>query len=392
MKPVILTFTALYLPGYLGGGPIRSISNMVERLGDEFDFYIFTSDRDKESSRPYTGIKPDYWNTVGKAKVFYASPETQTWHGIKKVLNETPFDLMYLNSFFSFKFSLIPVLLSKFLVTKKQIVLAPRGEFSPGAFELKKWKKLPFSKVVQFSKIYKNVIWHGSTSLEVEYIRRILKIDPEKCFAAPNISEAPRHSALICLPPVDFLEKIGLDGRPLRLCFLSRIAPKKNLDFALQVLGKTSVPVQFDIYGPQENRLYWDECSKIIERLPSHVQVKYCGKIEHAAVRENVGKYDIFFLPTRGENFGHVFIEAWSVGVPVLISDQTPWRDLEAKQLGWDIPLANPEQFVQVLENFQELGESKRLEIRQRCLQFANEKAEGREALDMHRRLFASAL
>ena len=51
---------------------------------------------------------------------------------------------------------------------------------------------------------------------------------------------------------------------------------------------------------------------------------------------------DLFFLPTRGENFGHVIAEALSVGTPVLISDQTPWRKLAAVGLGHDLPLAVP--------------------------------------------------
>jgi len=45
-KPTVLAFTACYLPGYKGGGPIRSVANIVDRLGEEFSFRIFTGDRD----------------------------------------------------------------------------------------------------------------------------------------------------------------------------------------------------------------------------------------------------------------------------------------------------------------------------------------------------------
>ena len=37
-------------------------------------------------------------------------------------------------------------------------------------------------------------------------------------------------------------------------------------------------------------------------------------------------------------------------GCPVLISDQTPWRSLEEKGVGWDLPLSKPEMFQEVLE------------------------------------------
>ena len=35
-------------------------------------------------------------------------------------------------------------------------------------------------------------------------------------------------------------------------------------------------------------------------------------------------EYDLLFLPTKGENFGHVILESMSAGTPVLISDTTP--------------------------------------------------------------------
>lgn len=34
----ILTLADYYLPGYKAGGPIRTLANMVDMLGDEFKF------------------------------------------------------------------------------------------------------------------------------------------------------------------------------------------------------------------------------------------------------------------------------------------------------------------------------------------------------------------
>ena len=73
MKPIILIFTAFYLPGYRGGGPIQTIANMVDCLSDDFDFRIVTSDRDLGDSNSYPNVVVDDWNSVGKAMVFYIS-------------------------------------------------------------------------------------------------------------------------------------------------------------------------------------------------------------------------------------------------------------------------------------------------------------------------------
>ena len=39
-------------------------------------------------------------------------------------------------------------------------------------------------------------------------------------------------------------------------------------------------------------------------------------------------KYDAFIFPTLSENYGHVIVESLIVGTPVIISNNTPWTDV----------------------------------------------------------------
>ena len=175
VRPVILIFTAFYLPGYRGGGPIRSVANIVERLSDDFEFRIVAMDRDLHDQQPYQSVKLDAWNTVGKAQVFYASALTRTLSGTTRLLRETQYDLLYLNSFFDRTFTLLPLLASRLrLVRRRPIILAPRGEFSIGAFRLKFWKKGPFTKLAGIVGLYSGVTWHASTPLEASEILDVL--------------------------------------------------------------------------------------------------------------------------------------------------------------------------------------------------------------------------
>ena len=57
------------------------------------------------------------------------------------------------------------------------------------------------------------------------------------------------------------------------------------------------------------------------------------------------------FMPTRGENFGHIILQSLSVGCPVIISDQTPWKDLETQNVGWDLSLQQPESFANLIDD-----------------------------------------
>ena len=61
-------------------------------------------------------------------------------------------------------------------------------------------------------------------------------------------------------------------------------------------------------------------------------------------------RYHAMLMPSLTENFSYTALESWQAGIPVLISDQTPWRDLEAAGVGWDLPLAEVESWCAALQ------------------------------------------
>jgi glycosyltransferase involved in cell wall biosynthesis len=125
----------------------------------------------------------------------------------------------------------------------------------------------------------------------------------------------------------------------------------KNLSGALRFLCGVSGEVSLEIFGPLEDREYWQECEVLIAGLPSNIEVRYCGEIDHDGVWEVFSAHELLLLPTLGENFGHVILEALASGCPVLISDRTPWRNLEAEGVGWDIPLDETDRFRAALQS-----------------------------------------
>ena len=142
-RKIILVFLRYYLPGSKAGGPIRSISNLVNKFSNDFDFRIVTSDRDMLDGAPYKNIDVDTWNKVGKACVFYASPGSLGVNSIISLIKKTSPDKLYLNSFFD------PIFTGRVLfacwlenIDWKSVVIAPRGEFSKGALKFnykRKW-------------------------------------------------------------------------------------------------------------------------------------------------------------------------------------------------------------------------------------------------------------
>jgi glycosyltransferase involved in cell wall biosynthesis len=378
-----------YLPGFKWGGPIRSTASLVNELSDEFQFKIVTRDRDYGDKAAYPGIAADQWQPVEKADVFYASPGFLSPAGWRKLLRSVDYQVIYLHSVFSLSFTLSILLLRKLrLVPRAPVVIAPRGEFSPGAIALKAGKKRAYLMATQAAGLYDDIVWHATSAGEATDIRRH--------FQRAN---APDLSVVIA-PNLPSLQETGAyasERRPktpgaLRILFLSRITRKKNLDGVLRLLQELRGDIQLDIYGALEDPSYWMECVDLIKSLPANVSVQYHGAIEHAHVSRVMESHDLFFLPSKGENFGHVVLEALAAGCPVLISDQTAWLKLEDQGLGWDLPLAEPEQFQAVLRRCVAMDSVEHAQLSTAARAFAAAVIRDPRAVEASRQLFRSAI
>jgi glycosyltransferase involved in cell wall biosynthesis len=348
--PTILVLTGYYLPGSNAGGPIRSIANMVERLSDEFSFRIVAPDHDVGDRSAYEAIRRDVWQTVGKAEVLYMSPARLRRGGLLDLVRSTPHDLLYLNSFFHPAFTLAPLGARRVgAIACMPTLIAPRGELSPGALSLKAYKKRPFIGISRLAGLYRGVHWHATSPDEIGDIGRTVGEGRAIVHLAPNLTAAPREPA-----PAPAHKRPG----ELRLVFMSRINAKKNLLFALQTLSRVTGEVRFDVIGPIEDAAYWQRCRAAIAQLPSNVRVNHLGALDHDHVHDALATYHAFYLPTLGENHGHAIVEAMASGLPVLISDRTPWRGLRDQQVGVDLDLAQVHAFVAALDAFAAMDEA----------------------------------
>ena len=312
----VICITDYYLPGFKGGGPIRTIANMRTMLRDQLEISIFTRDRDLGSNNKYTGIQENCWTETAEGPIFYAAPSSFNASGLLQATKGKSYDLLYLNSFFSYRGSI--ELYHKFKSIR--ILVAPRGEFSIGALSLKSFKKQTYLKICRFMGFYNDIFWHASTIREKEDIARQFPKSDERIYIAEDPVEIGE--------PLDtHVTNTELNDEVLRITFISRISPIKNLDGLLRILAGTTSRIYLGIYGPIEDAEYWDNCQRLIALLPVTVEVSYKGILEPRLVSSTFAEYDLFAFPSRGENFGHVIFESLRAGTPVLVSEQTPWRE-----------------------------------------------------------------
>jgi glycosyltransferase involved in cell wall biosynthesis len=352
MKPTILALNNCYLPGYKGGGPVRSLSGLAERIGDDFDFALVTLDRDKDDDRPYPGVRPGAWTEVGKARVLYVPASAAA---VTAALRRTPHDVLYVNSLLSPLFGILPVALRRLgVIPRRPLIVAIRGQLFAGALGLKPGKKRLFLALARATRAYGDAIFQATTEEEVGAIRRAFGEGAEVVVAAnlpwSQADARPRASSKV--------------PGALRLVFLSRLSAMKNLTFAVRCLAGLRGRVELEVWGPAEDATQVRAAQELAASLPPGISVRFMGPAAADRVPAILAGYDALLFPTLGENYGHVIVESLLAGCPAVLSDRTPWRDLEQRGSGWALPLEEVTRFEMVLQRLVDMETAEHLRMR----------------------------
>jgi glycosyltransferase involved in cell wall biosynthesis len=334
----ILILSDWYCPGYKAGGPIRSLNNLVNALEELIIIHIITSDTDLNSTQPYKNIEPGKWLSIGNTKIIYLSKSDKTISRMKKLILEVNPDIIYLNSMYSLYFTLFPLIALYFLkINKYKIILATRGMLQQGAIQSKNKKKKIFIFFFKLFAIEKKILFHATDEQEKKDITGYF----------PLYKDIKVIGNFVSLPKMAE-RKIIKESGSLSLVYISVISSKKNLLYLPAVFNSINGKIIFDVYGVVKDKKYWELFLEKIKNV-QNVQFNYYGDIPNHLVKTTLLNYDFFILPTLGENFGHAIYEALSAGLPVIISDKTPWRNLENQKAGWGIALDSTQKFIDTL-------------------------------------------
>jgi len=314
---------------------------------------------------------------VGKSQCYYLSNSNISFKTIKKLISNTPHDIVYINGVFSFYFSILPL----FFLRKENCILNPHGMLSDQAFSVKSFKKKIFLKIANSFGIFKNVVFHVSNQEEASAVEKQIK-----AFKAIEIAnQFPRkieHN----------FEVKQKKQSPIQFVNIARISIEKGTLVLIKTLKHLDQPLNLDLYGPVYDANYWDICQVEISQLPEHIKVTYKGFLASEKILETMSHYDFFVLLSEGENFGHAILEAMSVGLPVLISNKTPWRHLESKAIGWDVEIKNPIDIIRAFNKSINMSNEDYKKWSESAFNFAKEFTLNPKLLEQNKALFLNAI
>lgn len=317
---------------------MQSLINLVDLLREDFRISVVCSAYDLGENDLFSGIQPDTWNEYKKnVSVFYTTGKG--YNAVRQAISSCKPDIVYINGMFLPTYNWLPLILAN--KYEQKVVMSPRGMLQSGALEVKSFKKKVFLILFKGLGLHKNIYWHATDEQERIDIQRIFGLNAMVTVAF-NIT---KHPILI-------RREKKMEGQ-LKIVFLSLIAEKKNLHVVLEALMQVKIKIQFHIYGPIKDKPYWRRCKQLITSQIHDIQ--YFGSVEPAEVQQKLAAYDVFVLPTKGENFGHAIYESLSVGTPVFVSQFTPWGRLQDSHAGLTVESFNPADWAKAIQTFIDL-------------------------------------
>lgn len=320
MNKVLIVHDYFYL-GPISGGPFNSVIQILNYLSSNCEVKILTK-----------CSNDSYINNNFPIITF-------------QKLENFDYNLVILNSFFS-----LNVLLFVCNFNNAKIIIMPRGELMDNVLKLnffKYFKKLVFIFLFKILKISfrKEIIFGCTNNFELDIISTKFKKD--KKIVIPNV---PQIYEISNFEFDKYYEPIEI----VNIVYFSRIDRKKNLEFTLELLSKSNRKIEFDIFGDASDKSYYSDLVQVINKFNSDsLKINLKGHVDFSIFKNFSSKYHLFVLHSIGENYSHSIVEMFFLGIPCLISNNTPWKDLSKLGLGWEFSNADIIHHLNIINNIE---------------------------------------
>ena len=332
----ICLVSSSFYPATFYGGPISATWDLSKKLAENgCEIYVSTTNAngDKKLSvecnhflEKEKNVFVKYYNEQITNK-FSLSFLFGIWSDIKKS------DIVYIQYLFHYTvlFSLIFS-----VIQKKKIVVCPRGSFS--VFTLN--NKLPFIKLLWLNFFIKpmvdKIIWQASSYLEKSDILNKFPnadvniindgVDYESFQNSITVSRNELINNFTGVTSNDVSNIFFSMGRLHKIKGFDVLIDAFNLFLEKDKYAKLIIAGGDDGVGKQLRNQ--------IKKLNLGSSVFLIGAINFEDKKLLLNNCDYFTLASEFESFGIVIAEALSCGKPVVISNKTPWKDIQINNCG----------------------------------------------------------
>ena len=245
----VVVFSPYYPPAYRAGGPVRSVSHLVRATPPAFSARVVSRNWDL-GDRARLVTEANTWVAREQDTVWARDPGLRHYaRALAGAARQRP-GLVYLNSLFDPWMAIVPALVWRVLGARgSTLVVAPRGQLAPTALAKSAARKRVLVWFWRGITRHRRVVLHAATEQE--------KTDVERALGSVEVVVRANDVGPL-LPAMPAPPAAG----ELRAVFLGRIVPIKGLLELLRSLRDHERPMSLDIYGPEEDLHYVDQCRR----------------------------------------------------------------------------------------------------------------------------------
>ncbi|SDD38607.1 Glycosyltransferase involved in cell wall bisynthesis [Algoriphagus faecimaris] len=329
MSLSILHLVASYKPAFIYGGPVVSVSRLCESISiiNKVTVYTTTANGEEELDVPVNltqdvdGVSVYYFKRITKGHSHF-SPALlcALWRSVKQ------FDIVHIHSWWNLV-SVLSALICIFRGVKP--ILSPRGALSVYSFKKSKSSVKKWLHVFLGKHILRNTYLHATTHKEWEECKELL---PNwNGFVLPNY--LPYEMEAMLEKPVSFAR--NQEHNPFQILFVGRLHPVKGIELLFNALAKLEFPFKLILVGGGEED-YENELKKQANNVGIASYLYWKGFLQGKEKIEAYQQSDILVLPSYTENFGMVLVEAWTNGLPTVVTKGVGLSSfVKDHQLGW---------------------------------------------------------
>ncbi len=252
---------------------------------------------------------PRFSPNINAIREFAFSRSLTTW--LWQHINE--YDLVHVHAIFSYA-STIAMAIAR--IRKVPYINMPHGLLCKWSLQQSKFRKQIYLNVIERSNLLRSQLLHFTTQqeqeefnlLELNIPNFILPLGVQIPSLIPNAQDQVRQ--ILQIP----------DRFPI-LLFMSRIHPKKGLEYLIEALGKLK-EYNFSLVIAGSGELdYVQQLQDLLVTQGISDRTHLVGFVKGETKNLYLQGADLFTLTSHSENFGVAAIEALAAGTPVLITD-----------------------------------------------------------------------
>jgi glycosyltransferase involved in cell wall biosynthesis len=324
--------------GIRSGGPAHSVfytSKGLKNIGCDINILTYSIENDDQFL-----CDEDFIISILNKKTSFAYSSAY-----KNYLQSHIYDIYHIHGIWQYP-SYITAKISR--RRHRPYIISPRGMLYPQALNHSRFKKKMFLFFSLMHDLHNASAIHVTCMEEMQHIRK-MGIKSPIAFI-PNPLDFPKKSEIV-------------SPTKLRIGYLGRVHPRKNIDKLLYVWDK----LNFD-KGDGELLIIGDGDIEYMNFLQAEQKrlklqnVLFTGFLSGEAKEKTLRSLSYLVVPSDFENFGMIIPEALSMGVPVIASKGTPWEELDLYNCGWWVE-NDLETLINTLKKAISLSEAERLEM-----------------------------